>query len=285
MAATTNAAPVVPRVSAPVSQPPGDQIEQAGVLVEQHQQAGRQHAGAHHHGRRPGDVALGGRRIARRVQHQQGLGRRHAIRERQLLIDDEMLAHRRREQHAEQGGDSQPDEGLQLGRIGGEVDDLGRAQHLEGGEDRTHKGGLGRRRAGGLHDVVLPAVIALAGDDAEDDVAEEGRNDGDVGPEPQLQHHVGIHRAHDRRDDGAGDQGLDRQLAVLRSSGGVKSDVGDVRQLQPVRLRLVNRRHRVPPPCVCPWAAMIAADAAAAMGLFSGERKGVRVIYWPSPCA
>ena len=100
-----------------------------------------------------------------------------------------------------------------------ELHDLGLAQHVEGGEHDAHEGGLRGRGARRLDDVVLPAVVALAGDDAQNHEAEEGRDDRDVRAEAELQHHVGIRDAHDAGDDHAGQDGLDRDFRAARPWG------------------------------------------------------------------
>src|SRR5688572_19151625 len=82
---------------------------------------------------------------------------------------------------------------------------------IERREDDAHERGLRRRRARGLNDVVLPAVEGLE-QDAEEQVAEERRDDRDVRTEAELEDDVRVRRAHDHRDDHARDQRARREL-------------------------------------------------------------------------
>jgi hypothetical protein len=70
-------------------------------------------------------------------------------------------------------------------------------------------------RAGGLNDVVLPAVVAFR-EEPERDEAEEGRDDRDIRPEAEFQDDVRIRGADDQRDEQADGDRPRRELANVR---------------------------------------------------------------------
>ena len=90
----------------------------------------------------------------------------------------------------------EPDERLHPRQVDVEATAGFSRQHVEGGEQPAEKRDLAGGGAGGLDDVVLPAVVAF-GEEPEREEAEERRDDGDVGAEAELQDDVGIRGADD----------------------------------------------------------------------------------------
>ena len=115
----------------------------------------REHQRANHHERRLA------RLLAARVEHDQRFSRGNAVRERQVLILDEVLAQRHGEQHAEQPGRRQPDERLHAREVDIEAAARFSREDVERREQPAQKRDLSGRRAGSLDDVVFPAVVVL----------------------------------------------------------------------------------------------------------------------------
>ena len=90
-------------------------------------------------------------------------------------------------------------------------------EHVERRQQHAHERGLRRGRAGGLDDVVLPAVVVLE-HDAEGEVAEERGDDRDVRSEAELEHDVRVRGAHHGRDRKPAEDGPRRELP---ESGGL----------------------------------------------------------------
>ena len=152
---------------------------------------------------------------ALRVEDDDGLAGGDAVGVGQLLVDDVVAAQRHGEEEAEDAGGGEPEERLPRRRREVEVDHLRLAQEVERREEDAHERRLRRRGAGGLDDVVLPAV-EVAEEDAEHQVAEERGHHRDVRPEAELQDDVRVGGAHDRRDDEAGSDGAWREFAHAR---------------------------------------------------------------------
>src|SRR6185312_14688374 len=91
----------------------------------------------------------------------------------------------------------------------------GRRRHqIERREQPAEKCDLSRGRAGGLHDIILPAVVAL-GEQAEREKAEERGDDRDVRPEAELEHDVWVGSADQQRDAEPDDDRAWRELSNL----------------------------------------------------------------------
>ena len=132
----------------------GNVVDDPPQLRGEEQQP-REHQRADHHERRLA------RLLAARVEHDQRLSRGDAVRERQVLILDEVLAQRHREQHAEQSGRRQPDERLHAREVDVEAAARFGREDVERREQPAQKRDLSGRRAGSLDDVVFPAVVVL----------------------------------------------------------------------------------------------------------------------------
>jgi len=128
----------------------------------------------------------------------------HAVGEGELLVHHEVSPHGHAQQDAQHSRAGEPKErlmGLEREReAGGRI----HAQQVERRHQRAQEGGLACRGARGLNDVVLPAV-EIAEREPECQVAEEGRDHGDVRSEAELEHDVGVgtpdHRGDQHRDD------------------------------------------------------------------------------------
>lgn len=83
---------------------------------------------------------------------------------------------------------------------------------------------MARGGARGLDDVVFPAVVVFE-ENAEDEIAEEGGDDGDVGAEAELHDDIGIRAADDGGDEHGAEDGADGEFFVF---GGAEAGVGDV---------------------------------------------------------
>ena len=148
------------------------------------------------------------RRVVAGLEH---LGRRHAFRELEALVDDQRAAQGHREEHAEDAAEARDREHPQVPEVRPVAEDHQRRD----GEDHARGDGRSRRRAG-LHDVVLEDRAAA--EDAQhghrDHRGRDRRGDRQAGKQAK----VGVcssehHREHDRERDGAerelgGDGGL-----------------------------------------------------------------------------
>ena len=102
----------------------------------------------------------------------------------QLLVDDEVLPHRHREQHAKQAGDGEPGERLH-GLSVVEKATFGLAASMSNAASTMHMNRLCARGARRLHHVVFPAVVIAEGDPKRQ-VAEEGATTDTLGPKPSF---------------------------------------------------------------------------------------------------
>lgn len=147
------------------------------------------------------ETALGGRVGA--VQSLDGGRSDLTVYELHARIDEETLPVNSSDDDAEHTRDEEPGEERQAVRA-----DVGASVRIhvevaEGREDHAHEGGRTRRRAGGLDEVVLESIRPprTARDNAENGGAQEGAQDRNVRPEPQLEHHVGVAEGDDRGND------------------------------------------------------------------------------------
>jgi hypothetical protein len=183
----------------------GQERQQVRIVAHEHQDARCGHTD-HHGVERGGRGALHvGGRVARRIEHDDRLGGREAVDERQLLVDDEVTAQRHGEQDAERARGGQPQERLLRRQRHGEQLGPAVAQDVERAEQHAHERGLRRASAGRFREVVLPAVVASARQHLEEQEAEERGDDRDVRSEAELEHHVRVRGAHHDRDEHAGD--------------------------------------------------------------------------------
>ena len=160
------------------------------------------------------------------IEDEHRLAGRGAVGEGEIFIVDVVAPQRNREQHAEQTRHRQPAEDLQRREVHGKAELGPRVEHVHRRQHDAHEARLAGRRARRLHQVVLPARTADAGeerDGAQRQVPEEGAHYGNVGAVADLQHHVRIRPADDRRDDHRRRHRAKRQLAASRRRSGANA--------------------------------------------------------------
>src|SRR5581483_12168901 len=113
----------------------------------------------------------------------------YSVRKRQGLVDDEVLAHRHGEENAEQTRRREPGERLERREPEVKVYPRVGREHVKGGEQHAHEGCLRRRSAGGLDEVIFPAVVVLERD-ADREISEECGHDRNVWTEAKLQDNI-----------------------------------------------------------------------------------------------
>jgi hypothetical protein len=164
-----------------------DIVEDPAKLRGEEDHAGQDQRTEHHEGRLAGLLAA-------RVEHDHGLAGRDAVRKRQVLVLDEVLAQRHREQNAQQSRRREPDERLHPRQVDVETAAGLGGEDVECREQPAEERDLARGGAGGLNDVVLPAVVVLR-EQPERHEPEEGGHDRDVRAEPELEDDIRVRGA------------------------------------------------------------------------------------------